>query len=73
MHELTWHELDCLAKIHNETGFMSLPCPDHILDRLETAGLIEQSPALRLPLEHVRSVYRPTLRGLDVLARHGLA
>lgn len=67
MTEFNQLELDCLEKIESCSSSVLSPCPDHVLHRLLSLGLIEQAPHLRLPLEMMCDSYRLTSRGRAIL------
>jgi hypothetical protein len=68
MTTLNDQELNCLRKIANGQSSDILPaCADHTLKRLVSLGLLEYSPATRLPLEMMQHTHRLTSAGFDAL------
>jgi hypothetical protein len=70
MTTLNASELDCLKSIANEQPNTTPPCAEHILQRLVSLGLIEQTTNNWLPLEMMRVTYRLTTAGSTYLSQN---
>lgn len=70
MTDINEKELCCLRRLAQQPSKEISPCDNKVIKRLLAMHLIEEVPAIRLPLEMASSQYRVTHAGLSILHMH---